>query len=80
MRKIILAIFFTTGLLFVSCKSDKKDTRKIEVTSSDKHQNDKEVAYQCPMKCEKEKTYKKEGKCPVCKMKLRNKTGEHQSK
>lgn len=81
MKKIILviAIFFTTSLLFISCKSDKKDNRKVKVTS-DKHQNDKEVAYQCPMKCEKEKTYKKEGKCPVCKMKLRNKTGEHQSK
>jgi uncharacterized protein (DUF2225 family) len=25
------------------------------------------------MKCEKEKTYDKEGKCPVCEMKLRKK-------
>jgi len=27
-------------------------------------------AYQCPMKCEGEKTYYKPGKCPVCKMNL----------
>lgn len=27
-------------------------------------------AYQCPMKCEGEKTYDKEGKCPVCQMDL----------
>ncbi len=26
------------------------------------------VAYQCPMKCEGEKTYPKEGSCPICKM------------
>jgi protein SCO1 len=24
--------------------------------------------YQCPMKCEGEKTYDSAGKCPVCKM------------
>lgn len=27
--------------------------------------------YQCPMKCEKEKTYDEQGKCPVCGMKLK---------
>lgn len=26
--------------------------------------------YQCPMKCEKEKTYSKPGNCPVCGMEL----------
>lgn len=32
----------------------------------------KEVTlYKCPMKCEKEKTYDKAGKCPVCKMSLK---------
>lgn len=28
------------------------------------------VVYQCPMKCEGDKTYKKAGKCPKCNMKL----------
>ena len=27
--------------------------------------------YQCPMKCEQEKTYDKPGNCPVCGMKLK---------
>ena len=27
--------------------------------------------YECPMKCEGEKTYNKAGKCPVCNMKLK---------
>lgn len=29
------------------------------------------VKYQCPMKCEGDKTYAKEGKCPECNMKLK---------
>jgi transcription initiation factor IIE alpha subunit len=29
------------------------------------------AVYQCPMGCEGEKTYTKEGKCPVCNMKLK---------
>ena len=72
MKKIILvfAVIFTVGLVFTSCKSDKKEEKKEQV-SSDKKQADDKVKYQCPMKCEKEKTYDKEGKCPVCKMKLR---------
>ncbi|MDG1040534.1 MAG: SCO family protein [Polaribacter sp.] len=42
--------------------------------SSCKETNEKKVAlieYQCPMKCEGEKTYHKEGSCPVCKMDLK---------
>lgn len=27
-------------------------------------------AYQCPMKCERDKTYDSPGKCPVCNMNL----------
>ncbi len=27
--------------------------------------------YQCPMKCEQEKTYDKPGKCPVCGMEIK---------
>lgn len=30
----------------------------------------KYAKYQCPMKCEKEKTYDKVGKCPLCEMTL----------
>jgi uncharacterized paraquat-inducible protein A len=78
MKKIILvlAVIFTVGLVFASCKSDKKEEKKEQV-SSVKKQGDDKVKYQCPMKCEKEKTYDKEGKCPVCKMKLRKQMSEN---
>ena len=42
--------------------------------SSCKETNEKEedlIAYQCPMKCEGEKIYHKEGSCPVCNMDLK---------
>ncbi len=29
------------------------------------------VVYQCPMKCEGDKTYNKAGKCPTCNMNLK---------
>lgn len=32
-----------------------------------------DTVYQCPMKCEGEKTYNKAGKCPVCNMNLKAK-------
>ena len=31
-----------------------------------------ETTYACPMKCEGDKTYSKEGSCPKCKMDLRS--------
>ena len=30
-----------------------------------------DTVYQCPMKCEGDKTYTKEGKCPDCNMALK---------
>lgn len=72
MKKIIIVFagLLMLTLTLVSCKAEKKD-QKIE------HKKEQaEILYQCPMKCEKEKTYPKEGKCPVCEMKLRKKTLE----
>jgi uncharacterized protein YxeA len=78
MKKIIfvIAIFFSISFVFTACKSEKKEEKK-EHVSGDK--DSKEIAhntYQCPMDCEKGKTYEKEGTCPVCKMKLRKKVKE----
>jgi uncharacterized paraquat-inducible protein A len=67
---LIVAFIFSGMLLGTSCKTEaKKEDQKEHVVSH------KDV-YQCPMKCEKEKTYDKEGKCPVCEMKLRKKVDE----
>ncbi|MDG1528990.1 MAG: heavy metal-binding domain-containing protein [Polaribacter sp.] len=78
MKKIIfvVAIICSVSFVFTACKSEKKEEKK-EHVSVDK--DAKELAhntYQCPMDCEKGKTYEKEGNCPVCKMKLRKKVKE----
>ena len=78
MKKIIfvVAIICSVSFVFTACKSEKKEEKK-EHVSVDK--DEKELAhntYQCPMDCEKGKTYEKEGDCPVCKMKLRKKVKE----
>ena len=41
-----------------SCKEQKKNEPE-------------KIAYRCPMKCEGEKIYHKEGSCPICKMDLK---------
>lgn len=71
MKKLILvfAIIFTVGLTLNACKSEKKED-KTEQNSLEKKEEMAHATYQCPMKCEQEKTYEKEGTCPVCKMKL----------
>jgi hypothetical protein len=56
MRKslIVFPLFMLASLLFAGCGS-----------GTEQHS-----AYQCPMKCEGEKTYVKPGDCPVCGMEL----------
>jgi uncharacterized paraquat-inducible protein A len=66
---IIIAIISLSSIVFTSCKTEKTAPQKEEVVTE-------KVAYQCPMKCEEEKTYDKEGTCPVCKMKLTKKVSE----
>ncbi len=78
MKKIVfvIAVVFLIGFVFTACKSEKKEVKKEHVTVD---KDSKELAhntYQCPMDCEKGKTYEKEGTCPVCKMKLRKKVTE----
>lgn len=39
---------------------------------STNHMHEEQAAvYQCPMKCEGDKTHTEEGRCPVCKMYLK---------
>ena len=69
----VLAAIFSFTVLFTACKETKKEEVKVE--SHEGHDHDKEMAsndvYQCPMDCEKGKTYAKEGACPECKMDLK---------
>ena len=73
----VIAIICSVSFAFTACKAEKKEV-KTEQVLEDKDTKtiaSKEV-YQCPMDCEKGKTYEKEGNCPVCKMKLRKKVKE----
>ena len=45
--------------------------QKQEVKESANKMVSKDTVYQCPMKCEGDKTYNAPGKCPVCHMNLR---------
>lgn len=70
MKKSILSLPFAfmalASVTFTACKNSPKPAEKAEVT--------KKVAvveYQCPMKCEGDKTYTEMGECPVCGMDLK---------
>ena len=61
MKKLVIKFSFLllfSGVMVSCSSSDKKATEQTE-------QKDK---YQCPMKCEGEKTYDTGGKCPECGM------------
>ncbi len=56
-----ILILFIALLSFASCKNKTESSSVKE-----------EIArYQCPMKCEGEKTYHEPGSCPICKMDLK---------
>lgn len=50
-----LCLFLASLLILVSCKNETNDV----------------LLYQCPMKCEGEKTYSEKGSCPICNMDLK---------
>lgn len=54
---ITIILFFGIITFFSSCENEVK--------------NIKETHFQCPMKCEQDKIYTEIGKCPLCKMNLR---------
>jgi hypothetical protein len=72
-RFILGVVLLSITILVTSCKSEQSKKESKEQVLLDKKEE-----YQCPMKCEEEKTYKIEGKCPVCQMKLREKEAEVQ--
>ncbi len=83
MKKQIFALtvilLITLGM--TSCGS-KSSTQQSEPTTTEQMAVDtssaskpKDIVYQCPMKCEGEKTYDQPGKCPKCGMDLKEKEG-----
>lgn len=75
MKKVILVLGISLGMsvFFTSCRDTKKEN-KTEMHENHDHESNEMAMhdeYQCPMKCEGDKTYKEEGKCPVCNMDLK---------
>lgn len=63
--------FILCSILFIGFTACKNDTSKSA---------EETVLYDCPMKCEGDKTYDKPGSCPVCKMDLVPITNETEKK
>ena len=70
---LVLAICLGFSVFFTSCRDTKKENKTEMHENHDHEANETAMqdAYQCPMDCEKGKTYDKEGTCPVCKMDLK---------
>lgn len=66
MKKLAIALCLALGLLFAlpACKSAPKN-------GENSGNNAVAKKYQCPMKCEKDKTYDSPGKCPKCGMEMK---------
>lgn len=83
MKKQFISFFLTLCILVVLASCGSKNSQAEHSTSEhmtvDTTGDSQPVAtvYQCPMKCEGEKTYDKPGTCPMCKMDLKEK-GEHE--
>ena len=58
-------------VLFASVLMVQFATAQSKTKAKGTHKHATAAAYQCPMKCEGEKIYAKAGKCPVCKMNLK---------
>ncbi len=65
-----LKVLLTMAIAVFSFTALNAQTEKIKTRNSIKVADS---VYQCPMKCEGDKTYNKAGKCPVCNMNLKAK-------
>ena len=63
LKFLMIAIFSICVISSANGQTSKSKKSKTKITTA-------AVTYQCPMKCEGDKTYAKAGKCPVCSMAL----------
>jgi predicted Zn-ribbon and HTH transcriptional regulator len=77
MKKVIFMLAVIAAFTFTSCKKDKTEEVETEVEAVDAVKQEaqevlasNDVLHQCPMNCEKGKSYTEPGKCPICKMDL----------
>jgi len=75
-NQLLLIAVITCSISFTACNSTKEKTPESppQTTVPDSTGSNTQVAtYQCPMDCEKGKTYNAPGQCPVCGMDLEQK-------
>lgn len=72
--QISTAVLFIAAMFLASCGGGNSEV-KTESTATEEIASAK---YQCPMKCEGDKTYDKPGQCPVCNMDLKKLEAPHQ--
>ncbi len=72
MKKLILSSVIALAFL-ASCGNDADKAKSDSLKNADANggTNVTAVNYQCPMKCEGEKTYATAGKCPMCQMDMK---------
>ena len=82
MKKLFLmvAVVALVSLTATSCKKEKAEDVNTEIEAVDEVKKEaqevlasNDVLHQCPMDCEEGKSYTEPGKCPVCKMDLKEK-------
>ena len=66
MKNLIYSMSILLSVLLVSCEGEKSEHNH----DGHNHSEMSDGKYACPMKCEGEKTYADNGKCPVCEMDL----------
>ena len=75
-KAIVMMVFAIATVTAVSCNKKETAETVTEATTTEqsthehKEGDTHQLAYACPMDCEKGKTYDEKGTCPVCKMEL----------
>ena len=87
---VIVTILFAAGIWVLSGCGNSENRQNVNhqnKATEGEHQHDTDEQhkhddittsdYQCPMKCEGDKTYNNPGNCPECKMKLKKTSNDH---
>ncbi len=74
MKKLIIPLCIAAMFAIVACNNSSSTDKKVDGQMQSAGDSSKiAVVYQCPMDCEKGKTYDQPGQCPVCGMDLEKK-------
>jgi len=74
MKKTMMILCLSALGLAAACNNSTQPAEnKTEPAAESTRDSTKKVAYQCPMDCEKGKTYEQAGICPICEMDLEKK-------